>query len=127
MISSISIKYALYIIHINLFFKLNLIKYFFYGRLFPSLIKNYLCKRNNSSYIFLSKLSNPNSYGITYLKNKKLIIIIEKPKNLKSNLAVTGLYIYHRDVLYIINTIKTSKRNDLEITSVNNKLLKKNI
>lgn len=98
---------------------------FFYGRLFPELIKSYLNKKNKNSTIFLSKVSNPKDYGVAYLKNKKLNKIIEKPKKPTSNMAVTGLYIYHQDVLKILNRIKPSKRNELEITAVNNQLLKK--
>ena len=98
---------------------------FFYGRLFPQLIKSYLNKKNKSSTIFLSKVSNPKDYGVAYLRNKKLNKIIEKPKKPTSNMAVTGLYIYHQDVLKILNRIKPSKRNELEITAVNNHLLKK--
>jgi len=99
---------------------------FFYGRLFPNFLRCYLKQKNNNSYIFLSKVINPKDYGIAYIKNKKLVKIIEKPKNLKSNLAVTGLYIYHRNVLDLVNSITFSKRGELEITSINNKLLNKN-
>ena len=97
---------------------------FFYGRMFPNLIKRYLNKKNKNSYIFLSNVSNPKDYGVAYLKNNKLTNIIEKPKNPTSNLAVTGLYLYNKNVLNILTNIKPSKRNELEITSVNNLLLK---
>lgn len=97
---------------------------FFYGRLFPQLIQNYLNKKDKNSTVFLSKVSNPQDYGVAYFKNKKLNKIVEKPKNPSSDMAVTGLYIYHQNVLKIINDIKPSKRNELEITSVNNHLLK---
>jgi len=97
---------------------------FFYGRLFPNLIKQYLNKKNKNSYIFLSSVSNPQDYGIAYFKKNKLTNIIEKPKNPTSNLAVTGLYLYNKNVLNILSNIKPSKRNELEITSVNNLLLK---
>ena len=97
---------------------------FFYGRLFPNLIKQYLNQKNKNSYIFLSNVSNPKDYGVAYLKKNKLTNIIEKPKNPTSNLAVTGLYLYNKNVLNILTNIKPSKRNELEITSVNNLLLK---
>jgi len=96
---------------------------FFFGRYFPQLIQDCFNNNNKSSYIFLSKVSNPKDYGIAYFKNEKLKKIVEKPKNIKNNLAVTGLYIYHRSVLNLVNSIKPSKRNELEITSLNNKLL----
>ena len=97
---------------------------FFYGRLFPDLIKSFLNKKNKNSYIFLANVSNPKDYGVAYFKKNKLTNIIEKPKNPTSNLAVTGLYLYNRNVLSILDKIRPSKRNELEITSVNNFLLK---
>jgi glucose-1-phosphate thymidylyltransferase len=99
---------------------------FFYGRLFPQLINSYLIKKTNKSYIFVSQVTNPKEYGVAYFKQKKLIKIVEKPNNPKSNFAVTGLYIYNKNVLKVINQIKPSRRNELEITSVNNALLKNN-
>jgi glucose-1-phosphate thymidylyltransferase len=99
---------------------------FFYGRLFPQLINSYLIKKTNKSYIFVSQVNNPKEYGVAYFKQKKLIKIIEKPSNQKSNFAVTGLYIYDKNVLKVINKVKPSHRNEMEITSVNNALLNNN-
>jgi glucose-1-phosphate thymidylyltransferase len=99
---------------------------FFYGRLFPQLINSYLIKKTNKSYIFVSQVNNPKEYGVAYFKQKKLIKIVEKPSNPKSNFAVTGLYIYDKNVLKVINKVKRSHRNEMEITSVNNALLNHN-
>jgi glucose-1-phosphate thymidylyltransferase len=99
---------------------------FFYGRLFPQLINSYLIKKTNKSYIFVSQVNNPKDYGVAYFKQKKLIKIVEKPSNPKSNFAVTGLYIYDKNVLKVINKVKPSYRNEMEITSVNNALLNHN-
>lgn len=99
---------------------------FFYGRQFPKNLKKILKKNNSKSYIFLSTVDNPKEYGIAYLnKKKQLTKIIEKPKNLKSKLAVTGLYIFHKKVYNLTNKINRSKRGELEITSLNKYLLKK--
>ena len=86
---------------------------FFYGRLFPQLINSYLIKKTNKSYIFVSQVNNPKEYGVAYFKRKKLIKIVEKPTNPKSNFAVTGLYIYDKNVLEVLNKIKSSNRNEL--------------
>jgi glucose-1-phosphate thymidylyltransferase len=99
---------------------------FFYGRLFPQLINSYLIKKTNKSFIFVSQVNNPKEYGVAYFKQKKLIKIVEKPSNPKSNFAVTGLYIYDKNVLKVINKVKPSYRNEMEITSVNNALLNHN-
>ena len=58
-------------------------------------------------------------------KKKKILKIVEKPKISKSNLAVTGLYIYDRSVFNISKLLKKSKRGEFEISHVNNKILKK--
>ena len=74
----------------------------------------------------MSKVSNPNNYGVAYFNKKnKLFKIVEKPTKPKSDLVVTGLYIYTKKVLNLLKKIKQSKRNELEISSVNNILLNK--
>lgn len=73
--------------------------------------------------IFLKEVLDPERFGIVEFDpqdNKKIIDIVEKPKDPKSNLAVTGLYIYDGDVFKHISTIKPSERGQLEITDVNN-------
>jgi len=100
---------------------------FIYGRGFPRDLSKILNNKNhnNKANIFLSPVKNPNQYGIAYLnKDKKIEKIIEKPKNSKSNLAVTGLYIFPRDVLKKVDKIKRSRRGELEITSLNKIYLK---
>ncbi|WP_440657144.1 sugar phosphate nucleotidyltransferase [Candidatus Pelagibacter sp. HIMB1509] len=96
---------------------------FFYGREFPALLKKTL--KDKKSYIFLCPVKNPKEFGIVYLNKKnKIIKIIEKPKNNFSNLAVTGLYIYNSKELKNVKKLKRSKRGELEITSLNNILIK---
>jgi glucose-1-phosphate thymidylyltransferase len=80
--------------------------------------------------IFLKKVTDPNRFGIAVFDSKdknKIIAIEEKPKNPKSNLAVTGLYIYDAKVFDYIKTCKPSWRNELEITDVNNIYIQKKI
>jgi glucose-1-phosphate thymidylyltransferase len=99
---------------------------FFYGREMPKILKNTLKIKNNNAHIFLCPVKNPNNYGIAYLnQNNQIKKIIEKPKNMKSNLAVTGLYIYPKNVESYLKKIKRSKRGELEISSLNKLFLKK--
>lgn len=73
--------------------------------------------------IFLKQVPDPNRYGVPIFDKKdpkKIITIEEKPKNPKSNYAVTGLYMYDHSVFKRIKTIKPSERGQLEITDVNN-------
>lgn len=77
--------------------------------------------------VFLREVPDPERFGVAQLDPKdksKVISIIEKPKSPKSNLAVTGLYIYDAEVFHHINNIKPSPRGQLEITDVNNIYIK---
>ena len=100
---------------------------FIYGRGFPKDLRMIFNNKNKyNANIFLYPVKNPNQYGIAYLdKNKKINKIIEKPKNKKSNLAVTGLYIFPKDVIQKVERVRRSARGELEITSINNIYLKK--
>ncbi len=80
----------------------------------------------NGAIVFLYKVKNPSQYGVANIVNSKLIKITEKPKKTKSNLAVTGLYIYDNNVVKYVKDLKPSKRKELEITDLNNMYIKKN-
>ncbi len=76
----------------------------------------------NGTKIFVKEVDTPESYGILYTEPE--MKIVEKPKNPKSNLAVTGLYMYPPDVFDYIDTLTPSQRNELEITDINNIYIK---
>lgn len=78
----------------------------------------------NGAVIFLKEVEDPERFGIAEVKDSKVISIEEKPKNPKSNLAVTGVYIYDNKVFGHIEQIKPSPRGQLEITDVNNIYIK---
>lgn len=109
-------------------FVLILADNFFYGREINKLIINKLFNNNNKSCVFLSPVDKPEDFGIAFFnKKKELKKIIEKPKNKKSNFAVTGLYVYDQSVFKFLKKIKKSQRGELEISSVNNIILKNNL
>ena len=81
----------------------------------------------DGALIFLKEVHDPHRFGIAEIDPKdktKVITIVEKPKKPKSNLAVTGLYIYDSHVFHHISQIKPSVRGQLEITDINNIYIK---
>jgi glucose-1-phosphate thymidylyltransferase len=95
---------------------------FFYGQGFTKRLKN-KTKIKSGSTIFTYQVNNPQDYGIVEIKNNKIIKIIEKPKKSKSNLAITGLYFFDKNVVNFSKKLKPSKRNELEIVDLLKKYL----
>ena len=74
----------------------------------------------NGARLFLKPVPDPERFGVPVFESGKIVKIEEKPKDPKSNYAVTGLYIYDNRVFEYIKTCKPSGRGELEITDVNN-------
>ena len=77
----------------------------------------------SGSRIFLKEVHDPERFGVAELEKGsdcKVVSIVEKPKNPKSNLCVTGLYVYDNKVFNYIKNLTPSDRGELEITDVNN-------
>lgn len=92
------------------------------------LISREKCEKTKKAIIFSYSVKNPNSYGVIKKKKNNIIKIVEKPKNYISNEAVLGLYMYPNSVVKKLKFLKPSRRNELEITDLNNKFIKeKNI
>ena len=77
-------------------------------------------KQPRGARIFLKQVDHPWEYGIAEVEGSQVVRIVEKPKEPKSDLAVTGVYMYPPDVYDIVPTLKPSARGELEITDVNN-------
>ena len=76
--------------------------------------------------VLLCEVDNPSRFGIADVENKKIVKITEKPKKPTSNLAVTGIYLLTPLIFEIIDNLKPSWRNELEITDALDNLLKQN-
>ncbi len=98
----------------------------FYGRGLISVLKK-VAKRKKGATVFGYTVANPSSFGVVeFDKNMKVKKIIEKPKKTNSKYAITGLYFYDNDVVKYAESLKPSKRGELEITAINQIYLKKN-
>ena len=75
--------------------------------------------------ILLKRVKDPERFGVAVLKNGQVTAIEEKPKVPKSDCIVTGIYLYDEQVFEIIQTLKPSKRGELEITDVNNAYIRR--
>lgn len=73
--------------------------------------------------ILLCEVENPTRYGIADVKDGKILKIMEKPKNPPTNLAVTGIYFLTPKIFEVIDRLKPSCRNELEITDALQMLL----
>jgi len=76
-------------------------------------------------HLVLSKVPDPNRFGVADVKDGKIIGIEEKPSNPKSNLAVTGIYVYDSHIFEAVNNIAPSTRGELEISDAHQYLLEK--
>ena len=96
----------------------------FYGQNLTSLLQE-ASSLKQGSIVFGYYVTDPQRYGvIEFDDNKNVITIEEKPRILKSNWAVTGLYFYDNNVVNIAKSLKPSARGELEITDVNCEYLK---
>ena len=98
---------------------------FFYGQ---SLSKTLLdcVKLKKGAKVLLHKVSKPELYGLAKVKGRnKIVSIKEKPKKYFSDLAITGLYFFDKNVVKFSKQLKPSKRGELEITDLLNRYKKK--
>ncbi len=99
---------------------------FFYGQSLTNNLKKCV-KLNSGCKILVHPVSKPELFGIASLNvNNKITSIKEKPKNSKSNLAITGLYFFDNNVIRMSKSLRPSKRKELEIVDLLNKYRRKN-
>lgn len=80
-----------------------------------SLVEEFEGERPNS-LILLTPVPNAQMFGVAELKDGKVVRLVEKPKEPKSNLALVGVYMFDDNIFEAVNAIKPSWRSELEIT-----------
>jgi glucose-1-phosphate thymidylyltransferase len=93
----------------------------FFGKNFKEKLISAYKSKNQS--IFVKRVDTPEKYGVLKFHKSKPVKIIEKPKKFISDYAVTGIYFYNNDSIKIAKKIKPSKRNEKEISELNQILL----
>jgi glucose-1-phosphate thymidylyltransferase len=77
-------------------------------------------QRGEGAKILLKEVKNPERFGVAEVDGDQILSIEEKPKQPKSRLCVTGIYMYDPDVFPLITALQPSDRGEYEITDVNN-------
>lgn len=84
-------------------------------------------KQSGGAKIILKEVTDPQRFGVAEIKGDKIVSIVEKPEKPKTNLAVTGIYMYDAEVFSMIKKLKPSARGEMEITDVNNEYLRRGL
>ena len=77
-------------------------------------------RQERGAEVLLKEVADAERFGVAEIKGQGIVAIEEKPTRPKSNLAVTGIYMYDATVFDKTRTLKPSARGELEITDVNN-------
>ena len=80
-------------------------------------------KMKSNCHLVLSQVPDPSRFGVADIVDNQIVNIQEKPISPRSNLAVTGIYLYDSNIFEAVNNIKPSKRGELEISDAHQFLI----
>lgn len=81
-------------------------------------LSGYIQSFQTGAHVFLKEVPDPKRFGIAELNGNTVVHVEEKPQNPRTNLAITGCYMYDKQCFEVIRSLKPSTRNELEITDV---------
>lgn len=88
----------------------------FYGNLgIPELITSF----ESGATVFAYPVKDPQRYGVVELDGDRVVSLVEKPSDPRSNLAVPGFYVYDEHAVDLVGALEPSPRGELEITDLN--------
>lgn len=102
----------------------------FYGNGFGKILRNAVenAEKNHRASVFGYYVEDPERFGVVeFDDNGKVISVEEKPKEPKSNYAITGLYFYDNSVVKAAKELSPSARGELEITDLNRVFLERGV
>ncbi|MDD5435494.1 MAG: glucose-1-phosphate thymidylyltransferase [Nitrospira sp.] len=82
-------------------------------------------REQSNCHLVLSKVHDPERFGVPEIRDGKILKVEEKPKSPKSKYAVTGIYIYDKTIFEAVNNIQPSARGELEISDAHDYLIQK--
>jgi len=82
-------------------------------------------QQGRGARVVLKRVPDPHRFGVAEVRDGKIASIEEKPRQPRSDLAVTGIYLYDGSVFDLVRDLKPSARGELEITDVNNGYLRR--
>jgi glucose-1-phosphate thymidylyltransferase len=82
-------------------------------------------KSGCNCYLTLSKVKDPERFGVPEIKDGKILRVEEKPKQPKSSYAVAGIYLYDHHIFEAVKSLKPSARGELEISDAHTLLIER--
>lgn len=80
---------------------------------------------HSNCHLVLAKVPDPERFGVPEIRNGKIVKVEEKPRQPKSDYAVTGIYLYDQTIFEAVNNIQPSQRGELEISDAHQYLIEK--